>query len=153
MKRSVVKQIAELPDLPMARLKERWRALYGTEPPAYNKAHLVKRLAYRVQELAYGGLSEAARSTLRTRAEDLGLDNLTPGNGRPARRKGESNLPVPGTRIVREWAGIRYEVTILSDGIEYEGRRYRSLTAVAKVITGAHWSGPRFFGLQKAGRS
>lgn len=153
MKRSVVKQIAELPDLPMARLKERWRALYGTEPPAYNKAHLVKRLAYRVQELAHGGLSETARSMLRARAEDLGQDNLTPGNGRPTRKKRAASLPVAGTRIIREWNGTRHEVTVLSDGVEYQGRRYRSLTAVAKAITGAHWSGPRFFGLQKTGRS
>jgi hypothetical protein len=153
MKRPVVKQIAELPDLPMARLKERWRALYGTEPPAYNRAHLVKRLAYRVQELAHGGLSETARSMLRARAEELGLDSSAPGAGRASRKKRAANLPVPGTQLVREWNGSRHEVTVLADGVEFQGRRYRSLTAAAKAITGAHWSGPRFFGLQKAGRS
>ena len=148
MKRSVVKQIAELPTLPIDRLKERWRALYGTEPPAYNRAHLVKRLAYRVQELAYGGLSEIAMAQLRDHVEDghLGVD--TPGKGRSEKKKRDLDLPVVGTRIIREWNGHRYEVTVLHDGFEFQGRRFRSLTAVAKAITGGHRNGPAFFGLR-----
>ena len=147
MKRSVVKQIAELPTLPIDRLKERWRALYGTEPPAYNRAHLVKRLAYRVQELAYGGLSEIAMAQLRDRVENGNLGVDTPGNGR-SEKKRDLNLPVVGTRIIREWNGHRYEVTVVHDGFEFQGLRFRSLTAVAKALTGVHRNGPAFFGLR-----
>ena len=148
MKRSVVKQIAELPTLPIDRLKERWRALYGTEPPAYNRAHLVKRLAYRVQELAYGGISEIAMAQLRDRVEDGNLGVDTPGNGRTAPKKRDLNRPAAGTRIIREWNGQRYEVTVVHDGFEFQGRRFRSLTAVAKALTGVHRNGPAFFGLR-----
>ena len=155
MKRSVVKQIAELPTLPIDRLKERWRALYGTEPPAYNRVYLVKRLAYRVQELAYGGLSEIAMAQLRDRVEDGNLGIESPGNGRTVQKKRDLDLPVVGTRIIREWNGHRYEVTVVHDGFEFQGRRYRSLTAVAKAITGGHRNGPAFFGLrsQRGGRT
>jgi len=154
MKRSVVKQIAELPTLPIDRLKERWRALFGTEPPAYNRAHLVKRLAYRVQELAYGGLSEVAVAQLRARINEGNLGVDTPGKGR-SKKKRDLNLPVVGTRIIREWNGHRYEVTVVRDGFEFHGQRFRSLTAVAKAITGGHRNGPAFFGLrsQRGGRA
>ena len=147
MKRSVVKQIAELPTLPIDRLKERWRALYDTEPPAYNRVYLVKRLAYRVQELAYGGLSEVAMAQLRDRVENGNLGVDTPGNSR-IEKKRDLNRPAVGTRIIREWNGQRYEVTVVRDGFEFQGRRFRSLTAVAKALTGGHRNGPAFFGLR-----
>lgn len=153
--KSVVRQVAVLQELPMTELKDRWRALYGTEPPAYNRAHLVKRLAYRVQELAYGGLSETARAQLRDRVEERDLGNISPKGGRPIRKKPSASFPVIGTRIIREWNGCRYEVTVVRDGFEYEGRRFRSLSALASAITGVHRNGPAFFGLRKteAGRS
>jgi hypothetical protein len=146
MKQSVLKQVAELPDLDSEQLKERWRALFGSEPPAYNKSYLVKRLAYRIQELAYGGLSEAALAQLR---EALDQDDTDGNATRMQRRRRKPGMPVVGTRLVREWQGNRYEVTVVSGGFEFEGRKYRSLTAVTKAITGTHWNGPGFFGLRK----
>ena len=144
MKQSVLKQVAELPELDSDQLKERWRALFGSEPPAYNKPYLIKRLAYRIQELAYGGLSDAAQAQLRDALhEDDGLP------GRMQRRRRKPGMPVVGTRLVREWQGNRYEVTVVSGGFEFEGRKYRSLSAITKAITGTHWNGPGFFGLRQ----
>jgi len=144
MKQSVLKQVAELPELDSDQLKERWRALFGSEPPAYNKPYLIKRLAYRIQELAYGGLSNVAQAQLR---DALHEDDGLPGRMQRSRRK--PGMPVVGTRLVREWQGNRYEVTVVSGGFEFEGRKYRSLTAITKAITGTHWNGPGFFGLRQ----
>jgi Protein of unknown function (DUF2924) len=148
MSDTVLRQLAELPTLSVGELRERWRSLYGTEPPAsYKSKYLVRRLAYRVQELAYGGLSEGARATLRQIAdEDARVSR------KPSSRKREMNLPVAGTRLIRTWNGERYEVLVARDGFDFRGRRYRSLSAVAKAITGAHRSGPAFFGLKASGK-
>ena len=146
MKKSVLKQVAELPNLDSDQLKERWRALFGSEPPAYNKSYLVKRLAYRIQELAFGGLSEGAQAQLR---EALDEDDTDSNATRLHRRRRKDGMPVTGTRLVREWQGNRYEVTVVHGGFEFEGRKYRSLTAITKAITGTHWNGPGFFGLRK----
>ena len=146
MKKSVLKQVAELPELSSDQLKERWQALFGSDPPAYNKPYLIKRLAYRIQELAYGGLSEPAKAQLRDALDD------EDGSGIPGRRKhrrGTPGMPVIGTRLVREWRGNRYEVTVATGGFEFEGRKYRSLSAITKAITGTHWNGPGFFGLRQ----
>lgn len=154
MSQSVLKQIAALKTLPAAQLEDRWRALYGTEPPACQRRFLVKRLAYRVQELAYGGLSEEARNRMDVIAQEAGLDEEAslPGRGqRTQKRKRE--LPVAGTRLVREWDGKRCEVTVTGTGFEFEGRPYRSLSAIANAITGGHWNGRVFFGLRPIGRS
>ncbi|MHC5054546.1 MAG: DUF2924 domain-containing protein [Planctomycetota bacterium] len=127
-------------------LKDTWRTLFGTDPPAYNKPYLVKRLAYRLQELKHGGLSEAARDKMKAVLKEGDFD----GNGRPpGPRKRDGTTPVTGTRLVREWNGRRYEVTVAGEGFEYEGKLYRSLTGVTKAITGAHWNGPAFFGLRR----
>ena len=146
MKQSVLKQVAELPNLDSGQLKERWRTLYGSEPPAYNKSYLVKRLAYRIQELAFGGLSESAQAQLRDALDGDDADGMA---SRMHRRRRKDGMPVTGTRLVREWQGNRYEVTVVHGGFEFEGRKYRSLTAITKAITGTHWNGPGFFGLRK----
>lgn len=143
----VLKQIAQLPGLSFDELKERWRALYGTEPPAYNKPFLVKRLAYRIQELAYGGLSENAKARLDEIARENGMDELASLERTSKPRK--VGMPVIGTRLVREWNDQRYEVTVIHNGFEYNGKTYRSLTAITKAITGTHWNGPAFFGLRR----
>jgi hypothetical protein len=148
MSSSVLKQIAALGGLSAAELKDRWRDLNGTEPPRYNRDFLLKRLAHRIQELAHGGLSEAARARMNEALEEAGFDDL---GGEPGRRKEsrhKPDIPVAGTRLVREWRGRRYEATIVPGGFEFEGRRYRSLTAITKAITGTHWNGRAFFGLR-----
>ena len=144
MNGSVLAQVAELPRLSADGLRERWRALFGTDPPGgYNKPFLVKRLAYRLQELAYGGLSASAKDRMRDRLKEHGED----GESRPARK--DVACPVAGTLLVREWNDKRFEVIVRAGGFEFEGRKYRSLTAVTKAVTGTHWNGPAFFGLRK----
>ena len=145
MEPTVLQQVAVLRKMPLDALRLRWRALFGTEPPGYKREHLIRRLAYRIQELAYGGLSDAAKEQL-TQIADAAGDQVT----RKKRRKAKSTQPLPGTRLVREWRGVRHEVIALVGGYEYQGKPYRSLSAVAKAITGAHWSGPQFFGLRTA---
>ena len=145
MEMTVLQELAELQDMPHAALKDRWRSLYGTEPPAYKRQHMVRRLAYRVQELAYGGLSDETKAELERIAEE---DERQRQGARAERRKPKDTHPLPGTRLVREWKGRRHEVTAIEGGFEYDGRRYKSLSAIAKAITGAHWSGPQFFGLR-----
>jgi len=148
MSDTVLKQLAELPMLSVGELRGRWRSLYGTEPPvSYKCQYLIRRLAWRIQELAYGGLPESARATLRQVA-----DEDAAATRRPSSRKREMNLPVAGTRLLRDWNGERHEVLVARDGFDFRGRRYRSLSAVAKAITGAHRSGPAFFGLKASGK-
>ena len=148
MSDSILKQIAELGRLSARDLQDRWRELYGSEPPGYNRTFLTKRLAYRLQELAHGGLSDTIRSQMAgiLREAKLNEDGATGGNGRQGKRA--RDLPTAGTRLVREWNGKRYEVTVLVKGFEFEGRRYRSLTAITKAITGTHWNGRAFFGMR-----
>jgi len=144
---SVVAQVAALETMSMENLKERWRALVGTEPPGYNRPFLVKRLAYRIQELAYGGLPEEAKERMKNFLDEEGYDDLGRAGVKP---KAKVNaLSVPGTVFVREWDGVRHEVRATADGFEYHGRLFKSLSAAARAITGTRWSGPRFFGIRE----
>ena len=149
---AVLRQIAELQRLPMSELMERWRVLMGTEPPSYNRPFLLKRLIYRVQELAYGGLPMSAYQEMERVLTEAGYDELgasiIPGNAKQPTPRRNPGLPIIGTRLVREWNGRQYEVLTTRDGYEFEGRPYKSLTAITKAITGTHWNGPRFFGLR-----
>ena len=150
MSSSIVKQITGLQGLSVPDLKQRWRDLFGTEAPAYNRAFLIKRLAYRLQELTHGGLSATTQAKMKDVLRGAGLteDGLTPGTGRSAKRS--PNRPILGTRLVRTWREDRHEVTVVEGGYEYQGRRYRSLSAIAQAITGTHWNGRAFFGLPNA---
>ncbi len=145
MEVTILRQLTELQGLPYPALKDRWRSLYGTDPPAYKRQHMVRRLAYRIQELAFGGLSEQTKTELeRIATEEEARCPMT----KKKLRKTKTTRPIPGTRLVRDWNGHRHIVTATTDGFEYNGRRYKSLSAIAKAITGAHWSGPQFFGLR-----
>ncbi len=147
---SVLKQIADLDNLTYNQLCERWRTLFEKDPTASNRPYLIKRLAYRIQEIAYGGLSDNARKTidgiLDARVFDENGGRL---NGRRPEKMYKAGVPIPGTRFIREWKERTYEVTVVSGGFEFEGRRYRSLSAIAQAITGTHWNGRAFFGLKK----
>jgi hypothetical protein len=112
------------------------------EPPGFSRNYLISRLAYRIQELAYGGLKPATRARL-----DALADALDP----KAARKRVVNGPVVGTQLIREWRGTEHKVTVLADGFEWEGRRYKSLSAVARAITGTRWNGLTFFGVKRHG--
>ncbi len=151
MSQTTLKQIAALEKLSYADLQDRWQMLIGTDPPRYSRQLLIKRLAYRLQELAYGGLSAETRDRMDQLLDEAGYNEL--GTMRPRRRrKGKQDTPVVGTRLVREWEGERHEVTVTAAGFEFEGRPYRSLSAIANTITGGHWNGKAFFGI-RAGRS
>ena len=126
-----------LPDL-----KAEWRTLFGAEPPGYNRRFLESRLAYRIQELAYGGLKPETRARLEALGEQLDGGNVV------LRRIRADSRPLPGTRLVREHSGVQHVVTVRPGDFEYEGRPYRSLSAVARAITGTRWNGLVFFGLK-----
>jgi hypothetical protein len=140
---TVLARLAEIKTMDIKALKGMWRDLYASEPPPYNRKFLESRLAYRVQELAYGGLKPETLKRLAALAEAL--------EPRGSRRRTES-MPVAGTRLLREWQGVEHTVTVLADGFEYDGRPYKSLSAIARAITGTRWNGWLFFGLRKQGR-
>ncbi|MDR9428969.1 DUF2924 domain-containing protein [Salibaculum griseiflavum] len=122
-------------------LRELWRDLMGTEPPPFTRRYLETRLGYRIQELAYGGLKPETVKRLEKLGEQLD-------GGDYMKRRIRTDLkPITGTRLVREWQGVEYVVTVTTDGYEWEGRPYQSLSSIARAITGTRWSGPVFFGL------
>ena len=141
----VLAQLAALPGMPTADLKQLWGQLFERPPPPYNRGYLEKRLAYRIQELAYGGLSDDAKARL-----DALADSEDRRATQAARQKRRAEAPLAGTRMVREWRGVEHHVTCLGDGgFEWQGRKYKSLSAVARAITGTQWNGWLFFGLKK----
>jgi hypothetical protein len=145
MSDSMVAKIAEIAGLSLPELRERWTTLYGSAAPAYSREHLIRRLAHRLQVLQFGGLSDATRSALRAIAEKEAPN----GRVRPlVRRDANDGAPAVGTRFVRDWHGERHEVEVVADGFVYRGQVFRTLSAVAKKITNAHWSGALFFGLR-----
>jgi hypothetical protein len=144
---TVLAQLAALKTAPIAELKRKWRDLFASEPPPYNRRFLENRLGYRIQELVHGGLSAGALVRLEAIADEI--------EGKaPRRRTALDNRPIAGTRLIREWKGVEHCVTVRQDGFEYEGRPYQSLSAFARKITGTRWNGPLFFGLKNTrGRS
>ena len=140
---TVLAQIAALKTRSTTELRDMWRELFGKEPPVLGRRYLEDRLAYRVQELHFGGLSERARRKL-----DALVDQLEP---KSARRR-DPGRPIAGTRLVREWHGAQHIVTVREHDFEYGGRPYKSLSAVARAITNTRWNGWLFFGL-KSGNS
>ena len=135
-------RLAALKTTPTPDLKAQWRELFETEPPAFNRRYLESRLAYRIQELAYGGLKPETVRRLEMLGEQLDGGNIT------LRRIRADLKPIAGTRLVREWQGIEQTVTVLADGYEWQGRPYRSLSSVARAITGTRWNDWIFFGLK-----
>ena len=131
-------------ELTRAELKGRWQELYGSLPPAQIRRKLLLRaVAYRMQEEAYGGLSAKTRKQLARVARDLAAGrSLTAASAKIK----------PGTRLLREWQGVVHEVIVLEDSVLYRGKHWPSLSAAAREITGARWSGPRFFGLNGKAR-
>ena len=139
-------RLAALKTTPMPELKRLWRELFDAEPPGFNRGYLESRLAYRLQELAFGGLKP---ETVR-RLEVLG-EQLDGGEIAKRRVRHDRKLLV-GTRLVRVWQNVEHVVTVLAAGFEYEGRPYRSLSAIARAITGTRWNGLVFFGLKSQRR-
>ena len=133
------RMLEALPALSPAELRSEWRRLYRRQPPRLSRDLLIRAIAYRIQELRYGGLSKPTRRKLAafvTAPQSEGV--MAPDPVQKISR---------GARLVREWNGRAHTVTVQEEGFTYAGRSYPSLTAIAHEITGAHWSGPRFFGL------
>lgn len=125
-------------------LKDLWRELFDSDPPPFNRRFIESRLAYRIQELAHGGLKP---QTVR-RLEKLG-EELDGGDRKKSRvRADQDRKPIAGTRLIREWQGVEHVVTVTAHGFDWEGRPYRSLSAIARAITGTRWNGWIFFGLK-----
>ena len=131
----VARELAALAEMDRSALLQRWRMVFGREPPPrLSRALMEKAIAYDVQAKAFGGLSSRTRRALRAAAK-------------ADRKSTLSKLPSRGTRLIREWHGTVHEVEVLEDGYLWRGERHRSLSAIARAITGTKWSGPRFFGL------
>lgn len=128
-------------------LKNQWRELFDSEPPPFNRRFLESRLAYRIQELAYGGL----KPEIVKRLEALG-EQLDGGDRKKSRIRADM-MPIVGTRLIREWQGVEHLVTVTADGFDWQGRPYKSLSAIARAITGTRWNGWVFFGLKNHRRS
>ena len=140
---TIAAQLAALPQLPQDHLWALWDEHFPRRPSRVNRRYLEARLAYRLQEIALGGLSPAVRAHL----ADCGERHSKIKVGR-----GPEIRMMPGTTLIREWDRREYRVTVLPDGLyELDGTRYKSLSAAARAITGTHWSGPAFFGV-KGGR-
>ena len=133
--------LVRLPELGLDELRQHWRVLYKAEAsPHLSRELLLRAVAYRMQEAALGGLPPQRQRQLRQFAQQL--NDSQEGRVRP-----RPELK-PGTRLVREWQGRTYEVLVLDDGLSWQGTSYRSLSALARKITGTAWSGPLFFGLK-----
>ena len=134
-------EIAALSNASIKDLRQRLKTLYGKEPSGYiGRSFVIRAIAYRLQEKAFGGLKPSTRRLLARVARESAAGSSPK---RPPVRKAEM-----GTILVREWQGNAHRVTVLGDGVSFNGKRYRSLSEVAREITGSRWSGPRFFGLR-----
>ena len=136
-------RLAALKTTPTLELKAQWRDLFDSEPPPFNRRYLESRLAYRIQELVYGGLKP---ETIR-RLEQLGED-LDGGDKKKRSMRVDRDRPIIGTRLLRDWQGVEQIVTVTQAGFEWQGRPYKSLSAIARANTGTRWNGWVFFGLK-----
>jgi hypothetical protein len=147
-------EIAGLCRMHTDELRKRYLELFGEESRTAHKQHLMKRIAWRLQVLAEGDLSERARRRALEIADDADLRKKVPSQFAPPvvqRSRLDARLPVPGTLLTRVYGGRNIEVRVLADGFEYQGARYHSLSAVARAVTGTRWNGLVFFGLAKRG--
>ena len=143
MVRGTYMTLERLEVLPLEDLKTEWVRRYGAPAPKLSAELLRLGVGYRLQELRLGGVDRSTRSLLRQMAASP--------NDTGTRPSAPCKL-TPGTRLMRDWHGVGHTVTVLDSGFEYGGERWKSLTAIAKAITGTHWNGPRFFGLSEAKR-
>jgi hypothetical protein len=134
--------LARLPKLDIHELREEWRRLYKVDvSPHLSRELVIRAVAYRMQEVALGGLRPEPHRQLRQIAMELKQTGTAAIRLRPQLK--------PGTRLMREWQGRTYEVVVLDDGFSWQGTRCNSLSAIARKITGTAWSGPLFFGLKQ----
>lgn len=151
----VATELDAVANMTVGELTEKYREVFGEPTRSHNKAYLQKKISWRIQELAEGGLSPRAVE----RIEELAV--FAPARWRPLigkprpepRSERDPRLPEPGTVVSREWGGETHEVIVRDEDFEYAGRRYATLSRVAREITGTNWNGYLFFRLQKRSRS
>lgn len=136
----VLAELAALKAMTVPELQGKWRVMFGEPAPNASRGNLELRISYRIQELALGGIKRATRRTLDALAAEVAT-------GAPGPLIADPRRPIPGTKLVREWQGEEQVVTVLTDGFEWQGRRFKSLSAAVRAITGSHWNGWKFFGL------
>lgn len=136
MNNALLKQITALPSMTSTELRALWKELGMGDSLHFNKPYLIKRIAYRLQELALGGESIAYIRR---------MEALVRGKAKTK----AATRPITGTRLIREYQGEEHQVTVLEDGFEYRKQKYKSLSVIARHITGTRWSGPAFFGLKR----
>lgn len=147
-KQDLPAELARLETLTLPELKAKWVELYGKPLKGARKGFLIRGIAYRLQELVYGGLSAKTRRRLKQLAKQFARD--------PDHRPAVAPDLKPGCRLLREWRGVMHEVVVLDKGFRYRDQTYRTLSEIARLVTGARWSGPVFFGVRKvvaAGRA
>jgi len=156
MSEDKVTEIMALKELPLNELQKKYEELFeGRKAPSNNKIYLWRKIAYRIQELEHGGLSAETQGKI----QEL-IQKYDPINNKALRPEGvagsptkktklsrDKRLPIPGTIITKEYKGNKLEIKVLGNGFEYNNKVYKSLTAIAKQVTGAHWNGYLFFGL------
>ena len=161
MKPTMAARIRALRELTVPDLRARWREVFGEDARSHHKENLWRQIAWRMQAIEEGDLSERARrraaelandADVRVRAPTGAFGVATPPPQDRTRVHSfagahDARLPVPGTVLTREYRGRFVQVTVLDSGFEHEGRVYRSLTAVAREVTGSNWNGFHFFGL------
>jgi hypothetical protein len=145
MNETVLSRLAGLKKASTTELRDLWTRYFDSEAPGYNRRFLESRIAYRIQELALGTLSRPTVARLEALGEELD------GGKKAVREVSVRGRLVTGTQIVREYQGVEHRVTVLEDGFEYAGKPYRSLSAIARTITGTRWNGLVFFGLKRSG--
>lgn len=160
---SVITQIRALKMMSVGQLRGEWLRLYGEPTSSRNRDYLWRRLAWRVQELAHGGLSDRAKARIEELAPDGFQRAVTPRTpvavespnvAPPPRPKPvrDIRLPSPGTVITRTWRGRDLRLLVLDDGFELDGVRYASLSEAARAVTGQRWNGPLYWGLRERKR-
>ncbi len=156
---SITAQIAALRGMTVAELQGEWFQLYGQPTKSRNRDYLWKRLSWRIQELACGGLTDTAKQRIEELAPEGFVRARTPNvappaadPAKPAAPHRDPRLPSPGTVLTRQYHGNEIRVLALDDGFEWEGQHYRSLSAVARAVTGQRWNGLLFFGLTERKR-
>ena len=145
-------QLAALEQMSVAELREKWLEIYGQPTTAGNRPYLKKQLAWKIQAMVEGGLSQRAKALIEELAAEAPIRWREPEPEVPAPLERDPRLPPPGTVLCRSHGGVTHEVTVLEDGFEYGGKRYESLSRVAKAITGTNWNGFQFFRLQRPKR-
>ena len=151
----VTEAMTELRDMTASELRQRYAELFGEKTTSRHKDFLRRRITWRMQAQAEGGLSERARARAEELADEANLRMCSLKRTReftkePVRRL-DSRLPMHGAILVRKYKGQEVRVTVLENGFEYDGKVYRTLSAVARAVTGTHWNGYHFFNLAKKG--